>query len=61
MFLLAFNPLLKLVESLNDPHGYHFKIPIEDSEALPPVNSFVYVKWTEAREEPQSTSRPVFS
>ncbi|XP_065884075.1 uncharacterized protein [Dysidea avara] len=52
MFLLAFNPLLKLAESLNHPHGYHIKIPIEDSEALPPVDSYVYVKWTEAGEEP---------
>ena len=51
MFLLAFNPLLKLVESLNHPHGYHFKIPIEGSETLPPVGSHVYVKWTEAGEE----------
>ena len=52
MFLLAFNPLLKLAESLNHPHGYRFKIPIDDSETLPPVNSFVYIKWTEAGEEP---------
>ena len=52
MFLLAFNPLLKLAESLNHPHGYHFKIPIEGSETLPPVGSHMYVKWTEAGEEP---------
>ena len=52
MFLLAFNPLLKLAEFLNHPYGYHIKIPIDDSEAIPPVDSYVYVKWTEAGEEP---------
>jgi len=52
IFLLAFNPLLKLAESLNHPHGYCIKIPIENLEALPPTDSFVYVKWTEAGEEP---------
>ena len=52
MFFLAFNPLLKLAEFLNHPHGYHIKIPIRDSENLPPVDSYVYVKWTEASEEP---------
>ena len=47
IFLLSFNPLLKLAESLNRSHGYHIKIPIENSEDFPPINSFVYVKWLE--------------
>ena len=52
IFLFPFNPLFKLAEFLNHPHGYHMKMPIENSEALPPINSFVYVKWAESGEEP---------
>jgi len=62
MFLLAFNLLLKLDEALNHPHSYCIKIPIKDSESFPPVGSYVYVKWTEAGEEPaQGIYLPVFS
>jgi len=53
IFLLAFNPLLKYAESLNHPYGYHFKLPIEGSETLPPLDSpYNYVKWTESADEP---------
>ena len=41
MILLAFNLLLKLVESLNHPHGYHIKIPIGGSEYLLPVDCYL--------------------
>ena len=52
IFLLAFNPLLKLAEALSNPHGYTIQLPVEDTDDLPPVNSFVYVKWSECDDEP---------
>jgi len=52
IFLLTFNPLLKLAAELNQGHGYTFEIPLQDSEELPPLNSSVYVKWMEEGEEP---------
>jgi len=55
MFLLAFNPLLKLAESLNYPHGYHIKTPTEGSKDLLRIDSYMYVKWTEAGEEPSGS------
>ena len=51
IFLLAFNPLLKLAESVNHPYGYRFKLPIEGSETLPPLDSYIYAKWSEPGEE----------
>jgi len=51
IFLLTFNPLLKLAANLNQGHGYTFRIPLQCSEDLPPLNSRVYVKWTEEGEE----------
>ena len=42
-----FNPVLKLVESLNSSHGYQFQLKIKDTEMLPPVGTYVYIKWTE--------------
>ena len=48
---------MKLAESLNHPHGYCVKIPIENSEDFLPINSFVCVKWLEAGEEPSSWYR----
>ena len=52
IFLLAFNSLLKLAESLNHPYGYCFKLPVEGSETLLPLDSYIYVKWTESDDEP---------
>ena len=47
IFLLVFNPVLKLAESLNSSHGYQFQLKIKDTEMLPPVGTYVYIKWTE--------------
>ena len=43
---------MKLAEALNNPHDYTIQLPVEDTDDLPPVNSFVYVKWTECDDEP---------
>ena len=51
IFLLVFNPLLRLAESLNCPHGYTFQLPVPNSDGLPPVGSFVYIKWLESGNE----------
>ena len=47
IFLLVFNLVLKLAESLNSSHGYQFQLKIRGTEILPPVNTYVYIKWTE--------------
>ena len=47
VFLLVFNPVLKLAESLNSSHGYKFQLEIKGTEMLPPVNTYLYMKWTE--------------
>ena len=52
IFLLAFNPLLKLAADLNQGHGYSIELPLQGSEELPPLDSSIYVKWTEEGEEP---------
>ena len=52
IFLLAFNPLLKLAADLNQGHGSSIEIPLQGSEELPTLDSSVYVKWTEEGEEP---------
>jgi len=44
IFLLVFNPLLQLADSLNHPCGYTFQLPVPNSDSFPPVGSFVYVK-----------------
>ena len=36
IFLLVFNPLLKLAESLNSSYGYRFQLGIEGTDMLPP-------------------------
>jgi len=43
----VFNPILKLTESLNQSFGYKFQLPTEGTDMLPPVETTVYVKWTE--------------
>ena len=52
IFLLAFNPLLKLAKPLNVTHGYRIQLPIEGCDDLPPIDSFVYVKWSGSSDEP---------
>jgi len=52
IFLLVFNPLLKLAEDLNSAHSYRIQLPIKGIDDLPPVDSFVYVKWTDPNGEP---------
>ena len=52
MFLLALNPQLKLAESLNNPSSYQIQLPIDGTDDLPPVDSYVYVKWSESGDEP---------
>jgi len=37
---------------LSITHGYQIYLPIEGSEDLPPVGSFIYVRWTESNDEP---------
>jgi len=48
IFLLVFNPVLKLAESLNSSYGYKFQLEIKGAEMFPPVNTYLYnMKWTE--------------
>jgi len=47
----VFNPILKLAESLNQSCGYKFQLPAEGTDMLPPVETTVYVKWTEEGDE----------
>ncbi|XP_065896220.1 uncharacterized protein [Dysidea avara] len=51
IFLLVFNPLLQLADSLNNPCGYTFQLPVPNCDSLPPVGSFVYIKWSESGDE----------
>ena len=44
IFLVAFNPVLKLAKKLACP-GFAFRIPIPDSEDLPPPDSTFAVLW----------------
>ena len=46
VFLLAFNPLLKLAAKLNQGHGYSIELPLQNS------NSTIYVIWVEQGDEP---------
>jgi len=50
VFLLMFSPILKLVESLNSSYGYQLQLNIKGTEMLPPVSTYVYVKWTEVQD-----------
>ena len=43
--------MLKLAESLNNPNGYQIQLPIEGTDDLPPVDSYVYVKWAGSSDE----------
>ena len=57
VFLLAFNPFLKLATDLNQGHGYTFQLPIQNSDDLPPLDSTIYVKWVEEGDEPPGWSQ----
>ena len=52
VFLLAFNPLLKLAADLNQGHGYSIELPLQNSDDFPPLDSSIYVKWEEQGDEP---------
>ena len=52
VFLLAFNPLLKLAADLNQGHGYSIELPLQNSDDFPPLDSSIYVKWVEQGDEP---------
>ena len=47
VFLLAFNPLLKLAADLNQGYGYSIELPLQNSDDFPPLDSSIYVKWEE--------------
>ena len=51
VFLLVFNPILKLAGSLNQSYGYKFQLPVEGTDMLPPIKTTIYVKWTEVGDE----------
>ena len=46
IFLLCFNPILKLAQSLQGK-GFSLHLPVPSSEGLPPVGSHFYVEWNE--------------
>ena len=46
IFLLCFNPILKLAQSLQGK-GFSLHLPVPSSEDLPPVGSHFYVEWNE--------------
>jgi len=51
IFLLTLNPLLKLAEDLNKGHGFLFQLSIPKSSNLPPVGTYIYIKWLEPGDE----------
>ena len=53
IFLVAFNPLIQVCNSLST-HGFSLRLPVPNSSGLPPVNSAIYVLW----DEPQSNKPP---
>jgi len=61
MFLLGINPLLHLATKLNYGHGYSIQLPLPNSEDLPPIDSSIYVKWTEQGNKPPGWYRGYIS
>ena len=53
IFLIAFNPVLKLAQSLDCP-GFAFRIPITDSEDFPDCDSNILVLWDEPESDEPS-------
>ena len=47
IFLLAFNPLIELCNSLSSC-GFSLKLPVPYSSSLPLTNTAIYVEWNEA-------------
>jgi len=43
-----------LAEALNSSQDYTIQLPVEGVDDLPPVDSFVWVKWTDSSDEPPS-------
>jgi len=61
IFLMSFNPVIKLAQSLNCP-GFTFKILVPNSEDLPEIGSTIYTMWNEpSSEEPPGWYRCVIS
>ena len=53
LFLIAFQPVIKLAGTL-EPDGYRLQLAIPESEGLPPPDSFIYVEWdVEESDEPK--------
>ena len=53
LFLIAFQPVIKLADTL-EPDGYQLQLAIPESEGLPPPDSFIYVEWdVEESDEPK--------
>ena len=53
LFLLAFNPIVRVANSLSTL-GCSLKLPIPNSAGLPPLGSHLYVEWSEeTSSEPQ--------
>jgi len=57
IFILAFNPLLRLAEVLNQGYGFCFKLMVPGSHDYPPVNAYIYMKWLESNDEPSGWYR----
>ena len=53
LFLLVFNPVIKLCDKLQTT-GFRLKLPILNSEGIPPVNAPIYLEWdVEGHDDPQ--------
>ena len=53
IFLVAFNPLIQVCNTLSTC-GFSLRLPIANSSGLPPVNSAIYVMWNETQSEEPS-------
>ena len=57
VFLLAFNPLLKLAADVNQGHGYSIELLLQNSDDFPPLDSTIYVKWVKQSDKPSGWNR----
>ena len=53
IFLLVFNPLVELCNSLSS-YGFSLKLLIPDLSSLPPTNTAICVEWNEASSDEPS-------
>ena len=61
IFLMSFNPVIRLAQSLKYP-GFTFRIPIPNSEDLPETGSTIYTLWNEpSSDEPPGWYRCAIS